>query len=252
MCLRVSGLRWFRVALSPARNVVQDIRGRFRVCGCVYLFGCWLVWACSFVSLCFVVIRVFYVCVPATLATTTATRLPLFCCYEISLPLSCHVLTFQRASTALAISIDDETLEIGGLGPCTALPGDAAGGDQDEGGYGNVDFSSVEHGRADTRFPDGAQAVDDRRGREWHAVAAMEGHGEGEAGGEGADWGSGGGSGGEIARALNKLPQRMADLAELAAVEGADYEVQSRRREAWNAERWGGVTTVPSFYHFFG
>lgn len=142
----------------------------------------------------------------------------------------------------MATNIDDETLEIGGVDPCTALLGDAAGGDQDEGGFGNVDFSTGEHGSADPRFPDGAQAVDDRRGREWHAVAVMGGHGEGEAGDGGGDRGGGGGGSGEIARALNKLPQRMADLAELAAVEGADYEVQARRKEAWNAERCGGVT----------
>lgn len=124
------------------------------------------------------------------------------------------------------------------MDPRTALLCDTAGGGQDQGGYGGVDFYAGENGSADTRFPDDARTVDDRRAREWHAVAAMGGHGEGGAGYEGGGLGGGGGGSGEITRALDKLPQRMADLAELAAVEGADEEVQLRRGEAWSAERW--------------
>lgn len=128
----------------------------------------------------------------------------------------------------------DQTPEIGGVDPCSSLRLDTAGGGHDKDGYGGGEFNAGESGSADTCFPDGARTVDDRRGREWHAVAVMGGHGEEDAeegrGGQGQGQGRGGGNSGEIALALNKLRQRMADLAELAAMEGFDDEVSYPRR----------------------
>ena len=144
----------------------------------------------------------------------------------------CSSLICQRASTATA-AIFDHTLYISGLDPRTALLRDTAGGGHDNGDFGGDDFNAHGNNNAYTRFLGSAGVVDDRLRWKCRAVTPIEGNCEGESGRGGGDKGRSGGRSGGIVRALNKLPRTMADLAEIAVVEGLDDEVRSRRGGAW-------------------
>lgn len=149
----------------------------------------------------------------------------------------------QRTSTATAVQVDDLTLEVGGVDPCLVVELGQGRGVHDA-------WDAITGGRQPTMKPclagaaDGQPRIDsnsgdgkdggifldndERRGRQDGRVL-VEGDGDGDGGrGEGGGEEEAGSSGGELVRMLELLPQRMADLEELALADGLDDEVSFR------------------------